>query len=166
MRKKQWNDIRMIVGMCASIILSALFLTYAPVQADDNGLVTKKSANSVKETIDILEAALKKKGIRVFARVDHQANGVTVDLSLRPTTLLIFGNPKLGTPLMKSNQMIGLDLPMKALAWRDENGQVWISYNDPAYLASRHGIKDKDNIIKKMTGALGKLSGKAAGKKK
>ncbi len=162
MKKKQGDDIRIITVMLASIILSALFITYAtPARADGDGLVTIKSANSVKKTIDILEAALKKKGIRVFARVDHQANGATVNLPLRPTTILIFGNPKLGTPLMSSNQTIGLDLPMKALAWRDANGQVWLTYNDPQYLAHRHGIKDKDAVIKKMTGALGKLSGKA-----
>lgn len=147
------------------LALSTLFIAYGPAMAGGDGLITKKSANSVKETIDILEATLKKKGIGVWARVDHKANGATVGESLRPTTILIFGNPKLGTPLMRSNQTIGLDLPMKALAWRDENGQVWISYNDPAYLASRHGIKGKDAVINKMTGALDKLSGKAAADK-
>ncbi len=166
MKKKQGNDIRTIATVCASIIISTLFITYTPARADGDGLVTIKSGNSVKVTIDILEAALKKKGIGVWARVDHQANGATVKESLRPTTVLIFGNPKLGTPLMRSNQTIGIDLPMKALAWRDANGQVWLTYNDPQYLAHRHAIKDKDAVIKKMTGALGKLSGKAAAKKK
>ncbi|VAX19203.1 hypothetical protein MNBD_NITROSPINAE03-1919 [hydrothermal vent metagenome] len=164
MKKNKGDDIRAMGVMLASIILSALFITYAtPARADGDGLITKKSANSVKVTIDILEAALKKKGIRVFARVDHQANGATVNLSLRPTTVLIFGNPKLGTPLMSSNQTIGIDLPMKALAWKDASGQVWLTYNDPKYLAHRHAIKDKDAVIKKMTGALNNLSNKATG---
>jgi len=163
MIKKPGNDIRIMAVMCASIILSALFITHSPARADGDGLITKKSANSVKVTIDILTAALKKKGIGIWARVDHKANGATVNEALRPTTILIFGNPRLGTPLMRSNQTIGLDLPMKALAWKDANGQVWLTYNDPQYLAHRHSIKDKDAIIKKMTGALDKLSNKATG---
>ena len=84
-------------------------------------------------------------------------------IKLRPTELLIFGNPKLGSHMFTSNQVSGIDLPMKALAWEDEKGQVWLTYNDPAYIAGRHGIADRPKIVKKMTGALGKLTGKAAG---
>lgn len=126
--------------------------------AEHGNLITKKSAHSVSVTIDKLEKVLKKKGITIFARVDHQKNGKTVNKALRPTELLIFGNPKLGTPLMQSNQTVGIDLPMKALAWEDANGTVWLSYNKPAYMAERHHITDKPEVIKKMTGALDKFS--------
>ncbi|VAX21918.1 protein of unknown function DUF302 [hydrothermal vent metagenome] len=129
----------------------------APAMAG-NGVVTVKSSNSVKKTIDILESTLKKKGIGIIARLDHRANGARVNEDLRPTTILVFGNPRLGTPLMRENQTIGIDLPMKALAWEDEKGDVWLSYNDPAYLAKRHNIKNNDPIIKKMSGALAKFT--------
>ncbi len=132
--------------------------TLAPAYANDNGLIIKKSANSVDRTIDILATALQRKGIGVWARVDHQANGATVGEKLRPTTVLIFGNPKLGTPLMRSNQSIGVDLPMKVLAWEDGSGQVMIAYNDPAYLAQRHGITDQEEIIAKMSNALDSMT--------
>ncbi|MFV2055573.1 MAG: DUF302 domain-containing protein [Thiohalomonadales bacterium] len=128
----------------------------------DNGLITKKSQLSVAKTLDKLEDIIKKKGLTIFARVDHTAGAKKVGLQLRPTQLLIFGNPKMGTPLMQSNQTVGIDLPMKALAWQDASGQVWISYNDPKYLASRHTITNQDPIFKKMTGALGKLTDAAS----
>lgn len=130
----------------------------------ETGMVTKKSQLSVAKTLDKLENILKKKGLTIFARVDHSANAKKVGLELRPTQLLIFGNPKMGTPLMHSNQTAALDLPQKALAWQDASGQVWITYNDPAYLASRHAISDKDPVIKKMAGALKKLTTAASTK--
>ena len=151
--------------MIRILLLSVLIFLISPVQADsDNGLITKKSMHSVAETLDRLSAALKKKGIKVFARVSHDKNAEGVDLKIRPTELLIFGNPKLGTHFFTSNQTAGIDLPMKALAWQDEKGQVWLTYNDPKYIAKRHGIKDRDDIAKKMSGALDKLSGVAVGK--
>jgi uncharacterized protein (DUF302 family) len=85
-----------------------------------------------------------------------------VGKKLRPTQVLIFGNPKLGTPLMQSARSIGIDLPMKVLAWQDKKGDVWVAYNDPAYLAKRHGIKNRDKLFKKMSGVLNKLTSKAA----
>jgi uncharacterized protein (DUF302 family) len=127
----------------------------------NHGMISKKSAHSVKETLDRLEAVLKKKGITVFARVNHGAGGKKADIELRPTELLLFGNPKLGSPMIASNQTAGIDLPMKALAWEDEKGQVWLTYNDPAILAMRHGITDRAKIVAKMTGALNKLTGVA-----
>ena len=126
-----------------------------------NGMITIKSANSVKVTLDKLEAVLKKKGITIAVRWSHSDNGNKVGIPLRPTELLIFGNPKLGTNMFTSNQTSGIDLPMKALAWEDEKGQVWLTYNDPAYIAKRHDIKDRAKIVAKMTGALGKLTGVA-----
>ena len=130
----------------------------------NNGLVTIKSNHSVKVTLDRLEGLLKKKGITIVTRWSHDAGAKKVEIPLRPTELLIFGNPKLGSHMFTSKQSAGIDLPMKALAWEDEKGQVWLTYNDPQYIADRHGIKDRPEIVKKMTGALGKLTGKAAGK--
>jgi uncharacterized protein (DUF302 family) len=106
----------------------------------DDGLVTVACNHPVKEAIDRLEAALRAKGVTVFARVDHAAGAASVDLKLRPTEVLIFGNPKAGTPLMQANQTIGLDLPLKILAWEDAEGKVWLTYNDPDWLARRHRL--------------------------
>jgi len=127
----------------------------------DHGVISKKSAHSVKDTLDRLESVLKKKGITVFARIKHDAGANAAGIELRPTELLLFGNPKLGSPMMVSQQTAGIDLPMKALAWEDEKGQVWLTYNDPAYIANRHGITDRAEIVAKMTGALDKLTGVA-----
>jgi uncharacterized protein (DUF302 family) len=112
-----------------------------------NGLVTLASTHSVKETIDRLEAEVKAKGLTVFARIDH-AGGASADgLPLRPTELLIFGNAKGGTPLMQAAQTIGIDLPLKALAWEDATGKVWLSYNDPAWLTDRHRIAPQTTTV-------------------
>jgi uncharacterized protein (DUF302 family) len=104
------------------------------------GLTTVPSVHNVKDTIDRLESDVKSKGMTVFARVDHAAGAKAVDMALRPTELLIFGNAKGGTPLMQASQTIGIDLPLKALAWEDADGKVWLSYNEPAWLATRHGL--------------------------
>jgi uncharacterized protein (DUF302 family) len=107
---------------------------------NENGLITLRSRGSVKATIDRLEAALKGAAVGVFARIDHAAGAASVGMPLRPTEVLIFGNPKAGTPLMQANQTIGLDLPLRVLAWEDAVGDVWVSYNDPVWLAGRHGL--------------------------
>ena len=111
---------------------------------------------------DKLEAIVKEKGFTVFARIDHAAGAAKVGKSLRPTQLLIFGNPQVGTALISSNQSAGLDLPIRVVAWEDASGQVWLGYTAPAALAGRHGITDRDPVIEKMTGALGKLTDAAA----
>lgn len=129
-----------------------------------DGMITIKSANSVKVTLDKLEAVLKKKGITIVTRWSHDAGAKKVGIKLRSTELLIFGNPKLGSHFFTSEQTAGIDLPMKALAWQDVYGQVWLSYNDPAYIAARHHIKDRAKIVAKMTGALKKLTGIAVSK--
>jgi uncharacterized protein (DUF302 family) len=103
------------------------------------GLITVRSSYSPKETMKRLETEVKAKGLTVFARIDHAAGAAEVGLSLRPTELLIFGNAKGGTPLMQSVQTIGIDLPLKILIWQDEAGNTWLSYNDPSWLAKRHG---------------------------
>jgi uncharacterized protein (DUF302 family) len=102
-----------------------------------------------------LEAAVKAKGMTVFARIDHAAGAAGAGLSLRPTEVLIFGNAKAGTPLMQSVQTIGLDLPLKALVWQDTSGMTWLSYNDPAWLAQRHRLGgDTEAAVGIMTAAL------------
>jgi uncharacterized protein (DUF302 family) len=113
----------------------------APLAAPaDQGLTERLSPYPVPETIDRLEAAFGSKGVHVFARIDHSAGAQAAGLSLRPTQLLIFGNPKVGTPLMQVAPTVGLDLPMKVLAWQDAQGQVHVTWNTPEYLVQRHGL--------------------------
>jgi uncharacterized protein (DUF302 family) len=108
-----------------------------------------------------LEAAVQAKGMTVFAHVDHAAGAAAVGMALRPTDLLIFGNAKGGTPLMQSRQTIGIDLPLKALAFEDADGTVWLCYNDPAWVAARHGVAGGE-VTKAMAAALAALSNHAA----
>ncbi len=121
------------------------------------GLIAQPSPYSVEETADRLEAVIVENGLNIIARVDHQAGAASVELELRPTQVLIFGNPMAGTPLMQCSQSIAIDLPQKALVWEDRVGQVWLGYNDPQYLADRHGLADCDNAIGQVADALGNL---------
>jgi uncharacterized protein (DUF302 family) len=127
----------------------------------ENGMITKQSSHSVAVTLDRLEAGLKEKGIAVVARVDHAAAAKNLDMALKPTQVLIFANPKLGTPLMQSNPKIGLDLPLKALAWEDAAGVVWLGYTAPADLAARYQISDRAEVVQKMTAVLDALTTQA-----
>ncbi len=147
------------------VLISLIACVPTMSMADDKGLISKKSHFSVKVTLDRLENVLRKKGITVVTRWSHHAGAKKAGIALRPTELLIFGNPKLGSHFFTSNQTAGIDLPMKALAWKDEKGQVWLTYNDPTYIANRHGINDRPAIVKKMTGALNKFSNIATGNK-
>jgi uncharacterized protein (DUF302 family) len=123
------------------------------------GLTTIRSNFGPKETMDRLETAVKAKGMTVFARIDHAAGAASVGLRLRPTEVLIFGNAKGGTPLMQSVQSIGIDLPLKALVWQDASGQTWFSYNDPAFLAQRHGLGGETAVVVgALTAALDALA--------
>jgi uncharacterized protein (DUF302 family) len=106
----------------------------------ENGIVTRISTYSVTETLDRLEAALGQKGIKIFARIDQQAEAINAGLTLRPTQLLVFGNPQAGTPLMTAFPALALDLPLKALAWETEGGEVQLLTNSPVYLQSRYGL--------------------------
>jgi uncharacterized protein (DUF302 family) len=142
----------------ASVIVVAILLLVPAAGQGADGVVVKKSNHSVGETIDRLEAILTGKGLTVFARIDHQAGADKAGLDLRPTTLLIFGNPKLGTPLMQSAPTAAIDLPQKALAYEDAAGDVYLLYNDPAYLAARHGIAGRDAVLNKIAGALDKFT--------
>ncbi|MCK4865418.1 MAG: DUF302 domain-containing protein [Gammaproteobacteria bacterium] len=147
------------------VLLSLVAFIPAMSMASDKGLVNKKSPFSVKVTLDRLENVLRKKGITIVTRWSHHAGARKAGIPLRPTELLIFGNPKMGSHFFTSNQSAGIDLPMKALAWKDKKGQVWLTYNDPTYIAKRHGIDNRPAIVKKMTGALNKLTNVAIGQK-
>ena len=133
--------------------ITALFFLTSLAYAD-NGLINVKSAHDAKTTADRLQNALKQKGMTVFARIDHGAGAQKVGQNLRPTELIVFGNPKVGTPLMQCRQTTAIDLPQKALIWEDEEGQVWLSYNNPNYLVERHGITGRAEVVKKIEKAL------------
>jgi uncharacterized protein (DUF302 family) len=105
-----------------------------------DGLTTIPSSYGPKDTMNRFEAEVKAKGMTVFAQIDHAAGAAEVGLALQPTELLIFGNARGGSPLMRSIQTIGIDLPLKALVWQDSSGNTWLSYNDPSWLAQRHGL--------------------------
>ena len=140
-------------------------LLFGTAQAATNftegGMVTVKSAHDVGTTADRLETALKNKGMTVFARIDHAAGAAKVGKTLRPTELVIFGNPKVGTPLMLCAPPVAIDLPQKALIWEDESGQTWLGYNDPEYIKSRHGVSGCDEVLGKITKALGNFANAA-----
>ncbi len=119
------------------VALAVLSLSLLVHAAD--GVVEVKSPHSAKDTMNKLEDIVKQRGLTVFARIDHAAGAAKIGKTLRPTELLIFGNPQGGTPLMECAQSAGIDLPLKALVTEDASAQVWISYNDPVWLAQRHG---------------------------
>ena len=120
-----------------------------------DGLTTLRSSYGPKDTMSRLEAEVKARGMTVFARIDHAAGAAGAGLPLRPTELLIFGNAKAGTPLMQAVQSIGIDLPLRALVWEDASGVTWLSYDDPAWLARRHGLAgETETLIGTMSGAL------------
>ena len=124
-----------------------------------DGLTTIRSSYGPKETMNRLEAEVKTKGMTVFARIDHAAGAAGIGMSLRPTELLIFGSPKGGTPLMQSAQTIGIDLPLKALVWQDASGNTWLSYNDPGWLAKRHGLgNEAQATVNALIAGLGALA--------
>jgi uncharacterized protein (DUF302 family) len=125
------------------------------------GLTSIESTFGPKETMDRLEAEIHQKGMNVFARIDHAAGAAAVGLTLRPTELIIFGNARGGTPLMESSQTVGIDLPLKALVWEDASGKTWISYNEPGWIAQRHGLANAQPVITKMADLLSTLSRKA-----
>ncbi|VAW11700.1 hypothetical protein MNBD_BACTEROID05-290 [hydrothermal vent metagenome] len=144
-------------------IILALYLVFGCtsfVLADD-GMVTLQSPYSAQMTIDRLEKILVDKGMTIFTRISHNEGAMKVGLELRPTVVLVFGNPKVGTPVMLCQQKAAIDFPQKALAWEDREGKVWLSYNDPQYLVERHQIKGCEEFIKKIKGALSKFANAA-----
>ena len=128
------------------------------------GLVTLQSNHSVKDTADKLVSIIESKGMKVFARVDHQKNAQGVDLTLRPTQVIMFGNPTAGTPLMNCEQSVAIDLPQKILISEDTDKKVWLSYNHPEYLKTRHNIKGCDTEIANIAKALNSVSKAAVAK--
>jgi uncharacterized protein (DUF302 family) len=124
-----------------------------------DGLTTIPSRFGPKETMERLETGIREKGVNVFARIDHAAEE---GLTLRPTELIIFGNARGGTPLMQLAQTVGIDLPLKALVWQDAAGKTWLSYNEPSWIAQRHGVADAEAIVSKMADLLSAISRKAA----
>lgn len=134
--------------------------SFAALASD--GVVKVESAQGVKATADKLEKVLLSKGMKIMARVPHSDSAAAVGIELRETELLIFGNPKAGSPLMKCEQLIALDLPQKALIYSDESGKTWIAYNDPMYLKARHQVEGCDEPLGKISGALAKFSAAAA----
>src|SRR3984885_12125690 len=128
----------------------------------DNGLVTIASAHNARETVERLLAALKAHNMTVFARIDHAAAAAAAGLPLRPTEVVLFGNPKGGTALMQDWQSAGIDLPLKALLWEDADGKVWLSYNDPAWIAQRHNLgAARAGALEAMGKTLGAIAAEA-----
>ena len=151
-----------LISWCAFIASVCLWGVQA-MAAD--GLISLRSSYGPKDTMDRLEAEVKAKGLTVFARIDHAAGAAAVGLSLRPTEVLIFGNAKGGTPLMQSKQTAGIDLPLKALVWQDGSGDTWLSYNDPGWLANRHGLGlEADATANALAAVLDALARAAAAK--
>ena len=120
------------------LLVTALVLATSWAAAAD-GVIAVKSPYDAKETMSRFEDIVKQRGLTVFARIDHAAGAAKVGKTLRPTEVIVFGNPQGGTPLMECAQTAGIDLPLKALVWEDQSKQVWLGYNDAVYLAKRHG---------------------------
>ena len=125
------------------------------------GLITIPSNFGPEETISRLEKEIIAQGIHIFAHIDHAAGAGSVGLTLRPTTVILFGSPRGGTPLMQANQTIGIDLPLKALVWQDANSKTFLSYNDPAWLAKRHGVTGLERATATLGQALSTIAAKA-----
>jgi uncharacterized protein (DUF302 family) len=125
------------------LLAIVLSVAAAGTSAADSGIISKPSRYTVPETITRLESVLKAKGVGIFAKVDHGGEASKAGLQMRPAQLLIFGNPKAGTPLMNAAPLAAIDLPLKALAWEDAQGKVWLSYNSPAYIKERHKLPEE-----------------------
>lgn len=147
--------------MIRTVFFASLFGLSAATTAGAADMIEKTSPHSVTVTIDRLEAAVAAAGATVFARVDHAAGAQKVEMDLRPTQMLMFGNPKLGTPAMLDDQTAGLDLPLRVLAYADSEGVVHVVYHDPADFAEAHGLPADAKYVQMMTGALDKLTSKA-----
>jgi uncharacterized protein (DUF302 family) len=127
------------------------------------GLTSFRSSFGPKATMDRLEAQIQSRGLKVFAHIDHAAGAAEVGLLLAPTDLIIFGNARGGTPLMQSVHTVGIDLPLKILVWRDAANNTWISYNEPSWIAHRHGVAGAESTIDKMADLLSAIAREAAG---
>lgn len=144
------------------VFIVVLVFLAASAALAESGIITVRSCFTVRETANRLERELEENGMTIFARIDHAASAESVGLELRPTELLIFGNPNAGTPLMQCSQSVAIDLPQKMLIWQDESGTVWLSYNDPHYLAERHELQGCDENIGIIAEALANFAEAAA----
>ena len=147
----------------ASITILLVLLTVLPLMAAE-GLINVQSDFSVEETTNRLENILNKKGMTIFNQTNHSDAAKKVGVALRETRLIIFGNPKVGSPLMQCQQSVAIDLPQKAIIWEDDKSKIWISYNDPRYLGKRHNIIGCDEVITKVEKALSGITKAAATK--
>lgn len=145
-----------------SCLVLSLGLGSASAYAD-NGLIALKSIGNVEQTTQRLEKVLKEKDVNVVTTVDHAAAAKKAGMKLRPTRVVIFGNPKAGTPLMQCAQTVAIDLPQKALIYEDDKGQTWIAYNDVQYLAKRHDLGECGGAVESNAKALKGIVGQAAG---
>ena len=143
--------------------IAALLLALVAASAQGaDGIVLVPSAHDVKTTTDRLQKALTEKGVTIFARIDHAAAAKTIGQPLRPMEVLIFGNPKLGIPLIQKNAQLGLDLPIRVLVYQGENGKTYLAYTDPAFLAKRFGVTEPASVIEQMTSMLKSFTAAAA----
>ena len=141
-------------------LISFLFLSFfiSSYATATESLISIESKLSSKETADKFESIIKSKGLTLFARIDHQKNAAGVDLKLRATEVIIFGNPKVGTPLMQCSQKAAIDLPQKMLIWTDADDKVWLTYNNPEYIKERHSLEGCDAVIGKISNVLKALA--------
>jgi len=138
-----------------------LIVSFASFGLKAQTMTSLESSYSVQETADRFEEVINSNGLSLFARIDHQKNATGVEMDLRQTQLIIFGNPKVGTPLMQCSQNVAIDLPQKVLVSEDADNKVWLSYNNPSYLKERHEIEGCDEILNKISAVLAKLSAAA-----
>lgn len=150
--------------MKKTFLVAALSLLASPAVASDDDIMKVRAAGDVDATMDALEEAVTGAGASIIARVNHSGGAESVDMALNPAQLLIFGNPRVGTPAMQANQLAGLFLPLKILVYTDAQGQTWLAYEDPAEtLDDLDGVDDDAEYIRTMQGALGNLTAAAAG---
>jgi uncharacterized protein (DUF302 family) len=155
--------IRSIRSTLSALVISlpVMLGTAAAWTAGEETLVIKPSPHDVPTTVQRLEAAVNGRGATVVAKIDHAAAAEAHELSLRPTVLVLFGNPKLGTPLMQSQQTAGLDLPLRVLVWQDAGGTTQVGYAPVDLIATRHGITDRPEVVEKIAGALAAIADEA-----
>ncbi len=148
--------------MVRTITLGCLVAVASFNALAEQGVTKVASTHAVKGTADKFVAIAQDKGLNVFARINHQENASKVDMTLRPTEVIVFGNPKVGTPLMLCAQEVAIDLPQKVLVYEDVEGKTWLAYNDPMYLKQRHNMQGCDEVLNKVSGVLGNLTNAAA----
>lgn len=144
-----------------AVLAFVIALAFGPSAKAQDSMVLKESPHSVGQTLDRLAKAAEEKGLKVFSRIDHAAGADSAGLELRPTQLLVIGNPNVGTPLMQADQRLALDLPLRVASWEDANGTVWIGYWSPEVFAVQYGLEGQDERLKNMAAALDGLTGAA-----